>query len=474
MAFVSTASAQNLLEQLRGATKENLFEVPVEAQIVTAGADDLNAEETALVAQYEQAGGPPLITNGKPTVIRFVAWMAHASGDPEKPYINANRLAFVKEELYPAAAAIGGVNPLVMDWNHSAVRPTMDAQKVIGVWHSATVAFNEAAQAWGILAQGVMFAWAHPEIANEMLADQQRLGHVRFSMACISTNLEQKADEGGSFMIGHNPVFFTLSGLGVNNADVHANGIGEEGSDDPNLEHELTQKLTQSTASTAVSDDDEETISSIAARILLRMKRLAEQEDYTTEPRILAASNEENPTMTPEQIAALEASVELLTSRIAELERLVSETEARAVAAETSVAELETARDANAVTLEAANAEIVRLSEELETASSRLAEIDAAAAAASAEALVASRLAGLPEAFQKAFEKKSDESKARLKDKWKSMNDDDFNFYVSEELLVNVGEMKVGYVERSAKEGVLPSGEQGETSVSARITRHIK
>lgn len=473
MAFVSSDSAKNLFEQLRSATKENLFDVPVEAQIIRADADSLSSKETALVAQFEEAGGPPLITDGKPTVIRFVAWMAHASADAKKPYINANRLAFVKEELYEAAAKIGGTNPLVMDFNHSAVRPSYyeDSQKVIGIWHSASVAFNEKAEAWGILAQGVMFAWAHPEIANSLLADQERLGHVRFSMACISNSVEYMKADDGEYIIGHNPVFFTLSALDVDNADKQAYGLGKEGSSDPALEQKLTIELTQ-LASDEIETDDK--VVSIADRILARVQARAQEEAEITEPLMQVASTKEN-IMTPEEIAALTASSETAQARVLALESLLSAQEARAVVAETRATEFETARDANASELEAANAEIARVSSELESASVRLAEIDAAATVSARETLVASRLASLPESFQKAFAKKNDDAQTRLKNKWADMNDDDFTFYVSEELLVNVGEMKVGYVERSEKEGILPTEqEDGENSVSARIARHKK
>lgn len=468
MHFVSTASTKTLLERLR--ESEKVYDIPLIAQIVASeAAADLNETESLLVAQYEDAGGPPLITDGKPTLIRFVAWMAHASDDRSKPYINANRLAFVKDDLEEAAKEIGGVNPLVMDWNHSAVRPWSEGEKVIGVWHSAKLEWNDKVEAWGILAQGVMFAWAFPDIANSMLADQERLGHVRFSMACISQSVEMTQDNDGYFSFAHKPVFFTLSGLDVPNADAAANGRGKEGSQDPELEEKLAKDLL---AAHSVEVTPE--IVSIADRLLAALKRADEVAQHP-EPLLQVASIEEN-TMTPEEIAALTAANDASTARVTELEALLVETETRASVAETRITEVETARDAVAGELTTANEEITRLTGELETAAARLATIDAEEAAAAKEALVATRLASLPAAFQKAFAKKVAEAQTKLKNKWADMSDEEFSFYVSEELLVSVPTMQMSYLQRTEQENItaLPVSQEGDDSVSARIARHKK
>lgn len=199
---------------------------------------DLRPEEQQVIAE-ELAKGPAPITDGQPTVMRVVAWMCHEG-------VNRNRDSFLKEELQLAAAKISTRNPIVMDWNHAAV--IGGPGRVIGVWTKADYAFDAKAKdgqgAWGILAEGVMFAWAYPDITNAMLAEQQRNGTVDFSMACIPASVEFGRDENGPYAVLHNPVFFTLSALDVPPADPDAVGVTKEGDNSEGVEAELRKQLT--------------------------------------------------------------------------------------------------------------------------------------------------------------------------------------------------------------------------------------
>jgi hypothetical protein len=215
---------------------ENLRVLSAHGQINEA--TDLRPEEQTIIAE-EMARGPDPITDGRPTVMRVVAWMCHEG-------VNRNRDAFVAEELAVATTKITARNPLVMDWNHAAV--IGGPGRVIGTWTKADYAFDQKAKdgqgAWGILAEGVMFAWAYPEIADAMLAEQQRNGTVDFSMACIPSSVEFARDDKGSFAILHNPIFFTLSALDVPPGDPDAVGMVKEGDNADGVEDALKQELT--------------------------------------------------------------------------------------------------------------------------------------------------------------------------------------------------------------------------------------
>lgn len=212
--------------------------------------------ELQLASRVEEAGGPPLITDGHPTIARVVAWLCHEG-------VNRNGLCFVKEELPAAAAKIQAPNLLPMDFNHSATASIdADVQRAIGVWYQAEYAFDPQAcdgkGAWGILATGMMWAWMNPDYANQLLLDQERLGAVRFSMACIpgsSEYLENPETPGMQMEIAHNPIFFTLSALNIPGADPDAVGIVSEGDLRPDLENMIREHLKQPTVAPHPMDD---------------------------------------------------------------------------------------------------------------------------------------------------------------------------------------------------------------------------
>src|SRR3954465_6897564 len=121
-----------------GRTIDDLRLIRCAAKIVETDADPA---EIALVAQaVETSGQPPLLTNGKPTIMRLVVWMAHEG-------INLNRQSFLADDLGPAADAIRLPNVLPMDWNHSAFRSMSMDDKAIGVWYTAEKRWDPEAKA---------------------------------------------------------------------------------------------------------------------------------------------------------------------------------------------------------------------------------------------------------------------------------------------------------------------------------------
>lgn len=163
----------------------------------------------------------PMVTKGEPTKLLVTAWMVHEGK-------NNNGLVFRAEDLEPAAKRMTSPNLLPMDWNHSAVIAKEGVPKAIGVWYAAEAKRNEEAYegrgAMGIEAKGIVWAWAFPNYASEMLDMQRERGYVEFSMACIPTKVESGRDQNGTFEVAIEPVFFTLSALNVPPGDPDAKG----------------------------------------------------------------------------------------------------------------------------------------------------------------------------------------------------------------------------------------------------------
>src|SRR5690242_18081703 len=145
--FASVAEGRSI-DDLREHTFTGRIEVPEQQS-------NLTAEETKIVSaaasSIEQAGGPKLVSNGVPTIMRLVAWMCHEGR-------NNNGLIFLESDLGAAADRIREPNFLILDWNHSSVLSFSYDPKSIGLWYRAEKRWDPKAKqgsgAWGILAQG--------------------------------------------------------------------------------------------------------------------------------------------------------------------------------------------------------------------------------------------------------------------------------------------------------------------------------
>lgn len=415
------------------ATVQPLAEVPEADRARIAAAAD--AARDALAT----AGGPPLITDGEPTKMLVTAWMCHEGR-------NNNGLFFVREELPDAAAKIKAPNVLPMDWNHSAVLGWSFDQKAIGVWFSAEYAFDprarDGAGAWGLLAQGVMWAWAFPEYADTMLAEQERHGHLEFSMACLPTSTELVTDASGRYEIAHHPVFFTLSALDVPPADPDARGRGQEGSYDADTHATQRRDLLSAAdapASGAVAADP-------------------------AHPQEDAPMADQNPLEA--RVAELSSQLETLTTQLTDNGAAVATATGRATAAEAQVAELtaqlaeaRTAADALRTELEAAQASAATLQTTLETAQARVAEFEARDAEAAADRRLATRIAELPEAYRAAHAKRPEADRQVVETRWRNANDEQWAA-IKGDLAVVSGLRPVDYLRLSRDEGdtALPAG----------------
>jgi hypothetical protein len=462
---------------------------------------DMSDEDKQVVALAKEkgvtAGGPDPITDGRPTLMRMVAWMCHEG-------VNRNGDAFVREELPAAAAKVSPRHPLVMDWNHAAIVGGIG--RVIGVWTKLDYAFDSKAKdgkgAWGILAEGVMFAWAYPEIADTMLAEQGRNGKVDFSMACIPSSLEFGEMDGQKHVaILHNPIFFTLSALDVAPGDKDAVGVVAEGDDRIEVEQELRQQLTG--ASVAVAENGTATLTTPSGEsfefqitgnlpwqqqeaVTATLKRTANMEVKLSFQvaknaegalvMVAVASDAEGKELARgEHIVAVEvdeALVEELAtantkneelSTLLEASKLANaELEAKVAAAEQKTVEVETQLAESKTTLEAAQA--------------KLAEIDAEKAEMARVAKLAERMAQLPEAYVAAHNKRDEAKRTELETEWSTMADEAWTAKLEDISLALPQAKTASYLERSRREGILPvaSAPAEATTIAERVQKFTR
>lgn len=202
----------------------------ITARAVVEEITQTTPDDAVIQRAMQTAAYVPMVTDGEPTKLLVTAWMVHEGK-------NNNNLVFRSEDLEAAAKKIAPPNFLPMDWNHSAVIPAEGVPKAIGVWYSAEARFDpmayEGRGAEGIQAKGVVWAWAFPEHAAEMMKIQQERGFIEFSMACIPAKTERGRDQNGAYEVAIEPVFFTLSALNVPPGDPDAKGKIENPEDMP-------------------------------------------------------------------------------------------------------------------------------------------------------------------------------------------------------------------------------------------------
>lgn len=467
-----------------------LRELSVLGQVQIA---DPDKDSIAIAAAVTNTAGPALIgTDGRPTILRVAAWMLHTD------VVNANGDFFVREEIEAMAPTLfRAPNFGVMDWNHAAVLGFNDDPPLMGVWYRAEFAFDQAANdgqgAWGLLVTGMMFAWLFPEQANEMIADQERNGSVRFSMACIPGSTEFRTIEERHAAVLHNPVFFTNSALNRPNADADANGLVSE---DPTImpsvleqrlllpnHHQLATAGLISSNITWVADTA--TLAEPNTQwIVLRPVTAATQEELTM-PGI---DEKEVTTLKAEKDAAearageLAAKLSLAESRVNELtgerDRAQADLDvalADIEALKTTVAELTTARDALVAERDRAVTSAEAAAADIETMNAELNILRQEQAARAQKEVLAARLASLPEDFLAVHNARDEATRARLEEKWVAFEtDEQWEEYKKHELLgYTPAQTRIAYRTRSDREGALAAN-GSVTDIAAKLKAALK
>ena len=453
----------HLAKRLPGYDVDHMQIMNVPGTITVEKAD---AEQIQLAAAFNKAtdddeshsAGPPLInTDGNPTILKVSAWMVHAD------IVNRNGAMFEHDELEALSGTLWQAPNLgVMDWNHSALIPWEDSPEVIGVWYGAEFAFDDLANdgqgAFGLHVTGIQWAWLFPDQADSMIAEQERNGTVNFSMAAIPKTVEFRDDA----IVLHNPAFLTNSALDRPPADVDAVG---KVSEDPDLDPiALKEQLLTRAASAPVHttgfmqvDDGSTTlgqpvITTTNAIIDWGTSWSTDQIVWNTPAQTVVASQIEESTMDEDTQAELQAKLdeaeqkladltrnkatdelnELLSAAEEEVTRLTEENEALV----TSLTEAETSKEALAGQIDEANAKIEELTTANVELSERIAEFETVQAEADLVELLDNRISELPDHYQDAHAKRDEESRERVEKKWANMDDDTWEAYKTDELLV--------------------------------------
>jgi hypothetical protein len=393
------------------------------------------AAEAALLASLEKAGGVPMITDGQPTTMRVVAWVAHEG-------INNNRLAFVAEDLQEVASTIKAPNLLPMDFNHSAVNSWVLEQAVIGVWYEAEYVQDPRARLprgpGGVLARGLVWSWLFPEYSTRLLAEQARHGHVEFSMACIPKWTETATDENGEYEIAREPVFFTFSALDTRPADPDAKGLAVEGTTDADVEADLRRKLTTAARNAAVTQRTEgipmEAVDKILEFLQAHAGQVASQETLEGLVELVRAQ--------PGQLAELTGSRDAAQARVRELEGRVQE--------------LDTALAAAREQVTAAQTTITSLEETVGTLTAELEEFRTQEEARTSQQTLQTRLAALPEHIRRAHESQEESKRREQETRWATKTEIEWQEVLDTFALVPPVQT-ASFLDRSRQEGRLPS-----------------
>jgi hypothetical protein len=432
---------------LSAVSNEPFYFITARARLVE---EPLSAEDGELLAKAELASVRiPLISGGQPTKLLLDAWMVHEGK-------NNNGLVFRASDLEAFAPHLSEPNLLPMDWSHSAVLGQEGLPKALGVWYKASFEWDSDAYggrgAFGLRAQGAMWAWAFPDYAAKMIEEYRDRGFVEFSMACIPTRLEQGRDHNGEYSIAIEPVFFTLSALPRDLPPGDPDAVGR-------ITNMLDLPLLASDELPGAEDNLDD--GGVAALQAARIKEESMDEKITQEA--MQAVIDAKDTL-KSQLDQLLATHEQTSARIADLETQLASMTTRAEEAELK-------RDALQAEMEAAGSRMQEITAQLETANTQLVAIAAEQEKAAVEERWAARFEELPESYRVAFVKRSDDEQARFKARWAVASDEAWGEFKSD-LFVGFAEMKLSYLKLSEEEGTLPNGSISD--LGAKVTALLK
>lgn len=401
---------------------------------------------------YKEAELSPIGENGKPRTLKLSAWIAHA------PEPNLNRDAFKEADLQKAVDDGLFQAPYcgMVDYNHDFT--------AYGAWYSAKYQFDPVAGQYGILAEGFIYAWRYTELADLMLAMQQRQGHIDVSMACLPSGIEILTDDEGSYFVLRNPVFFTTSVLDVEPADTDARGVGSE---DPQQSPSEREQLLSVAAKSAVEHDltiDTEDNMKIEELIEALRNVISEENKAQFAPLFEAFT----------KLPTVEAEVVRLTDALAVETAKKSEIQTALEAYDTKqdkeweelvskVADLEAKLAEKQVAVETATAALETANVELEALKAFKSEIEAKEVEAARVAKRAARLSELTESATKIIKTRDEATQETLYSRWEAMEQAEWEV-IRDSLNVAKAETNGRYVAASLLEGTLAPGGDSKTT----------
>lgn len=401
---------------------------------------------------YKEAELSPIGENGKPRTLKLTAWIAHA------PKPNLNRDAFKEADLQKAVEDGLFQAPYcgMVDYNHDFT--------AYGAWYSASYQFDTVAGQYGILAEGFLYAWRYTELADLMLAMQQRQGHIDVSMACLPSGIEIGTDGDGSYYVLRNPVFFTTSVLDVEPADADARALGTEDTTQPSSERE--QLLSVAAKSAVEPDLTIDTEDNMKIEELIEALRSVISEENKAQFAPLFEAFTKLPTVEAE-VARLTKELEAVTAKKSEIQTALEEYEKGQdddfKELKAKVAELEGKISEGSVALDAAKTALETATAELEALKAFKAEVDAKEVEAARVAKRAARLAELTADAQKVLNTRDEATQNTLWTRWEAMEQAEWDV-IRDSLNIAKVETNGRYLTASLLEGTLATGGTNKTT----------
>jgi hypothetical protein len=419
------------------------------------------AKAFLLAHDAETASTDPFFgTNGLPRMLRVSLWMAHEGK------FNRNRDGFKPGSLRKAVelGLASASNPLMIDYNHDFTP--------VGVWTRATYRFNPKNSLYGVLLEGVIFAWRFPELTDTLVAEQARNGYIEGSMACMAAGYENGKDDSdaeGTWIL--EPTFFTTSVLDVPPADPNSVGLVSE---NPNETAEERERALTS-ASADIPDGPPEAIWELDMATIEAQARHKEEQMNEFE-KLLAAIREAMGEVTAEQTTQLAALV-AAAQAVPGLEEAARVAREQLETVQARVAELEAQvveRDGTVSELTLANESLIA---ERATATEELGTFRAAADAVAAEAetqrlaaLREARMAQLHGSVRAALDAREEADREALVARWLGEDDATWDGTLA---LLNAGRegSSVDYTARTAAEGEIPAAGATNSDGAFAISR---
>lgn len=446
-----------------GVDPEQLRFVPASAQVSELTDDEAAPIAEILTAAHSTAATDPLFgKDGKPRLMKITTWMAHGG------YPNRNFDGFTAEDL--KAAVENGLAtaeaPMVLDWNHDFTP--------IGVWTKAEYRFNpnavygEQEGHYGVLLEGVIFAWRYPEQVDRLTAEQSRNGRIDVSMACIGSHYEPAvASDGTKYTLIREPVFFACSVLTERPADPNSVGLGSE---DPTETAEDRQALllaSDSSESPVIASWVVDLEAALRAATAEEEINMNEMEQRLLELVRAAVSD----VLTEEGLERLPTMLEA-AQRVPDLEGAVATANAQLAEANERLAEMETAATESELRVATLEEQLSAANEELAGFRSAQAEREAAEAAEAALQLREARLAALPEIVRARLEGMEEEKRERLVTRWVGQDEEEWDLTLAS-LSVRT-EQAPDYVARSEEEGTMSTAADEPVEGQYAFYKHVK
>ncbi len=394
MCFMSDFNRNYVVKaSIREASSEQDFD------LIYTAAQDVEIEKEVF-SEIKTAAGP-LDDQGRPRMLVLSAWIAHEGR-------NRNGQVFIKEEI-KVAVEKGLFQPPhggLIDLDHD-FEPK-------GFWFTSRFAFDEVSETWGIVAEGAVWAWRFEDLANALIAEEQRNGHIFVSMSALPESVELTNNfpgaEGEFTEILHNPVFYGASLLTVAPGDPNARGLVSE-SETPDVLVDETSNA-NTTATAELTDSIESDLALVVAN-----QQIAEIND---EEEVLMTELEILQTKLTEALEAKVTADQALSSAQTELETVRQEKDQSKTgleSAQTKIDELQVALDTANETKATIEAEFTTAKEELEVFKTEKKETELTE-------LLTERLGQLPETVSRNLEQH--ENAEEIKTAWKNKTDEEW------------------------------------------------